>query len=163
MAGTSTLRKTISDTLFTWAWTPYQVSKFDKGDSPLYLPESTTTDDAAIVHFSTLREGEQYSWLWMFNNQNEALSLRLLPRFLKASDDPVSTLLTSTIPENEPGQPTTTYLQVLPTNWFKTWDLSEIHEVWLGFDWLKFRDDRNLRSSSQQFSVDEWLELVARV
>ncbi len=156
------------DHFYSWAWTPHQVYASDKAEqekeSILFLPDQATpyTGDAAIAHFSTLRDGAQHSWLWVFAERTEALSVRMLPSFL-GEDDPVSTIISSSLPPNEPQKPLATYLQVVPIDWFLQWDLDEIQEVWLGFNYKQFILDRVLQSAAQVFSTEEFLAYVRRV
>lgn len=158
------------ETYFTWAWTPYRVNKAEQTarerESAIILPNQPSwqlSDESAIAHFSQLRDGDEYSWVWLFPDQPQAVALRLLPRFLP-EDDPASTLISSTLPGDRPGQPKECYLQELPADWLSRCGLLEegIKEIWLGFNYRHFVKDRNLRAAtSEVLSTDEFLSLLA--
>jgi hypothetical protein len=131
----------------SWAWTPRLVQEKEKHDSLLLNPIGSLEPEAAIAHFNILRNGVEYSWLWLFSDAREAVALRLFPNFLPPEDD-MGTLIKATLPPDRAGQPQNCYLQIVPLQWLLTWDLlgNDIQEVWFGFDFRKFKLDRNLRS-----------------
>lgn len=157
---------------YSWAWTPHRVARMDKKEREkeglLILPDTPfETTDSAIAHFSQIREGKQYSWLWLFEDTDtrsgrvEACALRMLPTCIP-DNDPAGTLIDATIPRVPSGNPPETYLQVVPVEWLLDWDLSEIQEVWLGFNYKVFVRDRSLQASSQVFSTEEFVEYCRR-
>jgi hypothetical protein len=164
------LKEIVSDHYYCWAWTPELVAAKEKSDrradSMLILPDSPAWLDkpteAAIAHFSILKDGEEYSWLWLFQDQNEAIALKILPDFL-GEDDPDATMITSTLPPTPPGERSGVYLQPVPATWLKDWQLQElgVHEIWIGFDFRKYRSDRNLRvATTNILSTEEFLEAL---
>ncbi len=155
---------------FSWGWTPARVAEMERAEqrrnSVLILPDSPQSlaqVNPAIVHFSRLVDGQQWAWLWLFKNREEAIALRLLPEFLPDSD-PVGTLISATIPKRPPGKPASCYLQVVPDVWLQEWDLldNEIYEVWLGFDRKRFVLDRMLQSAAQVFGSEEFQTMLRR-
>jgi hypothetical protein len=112
--------------------------------------------DAAIAHWSTIRDGEQYSWIWLFPGLKEAVAVRALIHFLP--DDANRALIEGTILRES-------YVQIVPRQWLlEDWHLTEngIHEVWFGFDYLRFKEVWELKACAQVFSVDEFLEHLKR-
>lgn len=161
------------DHYYAWAWTPHLVEQMERAEkthqSGLILPGQPLPEErkgeSAIAHFSGFKEGEQYSWIWLFEEQKEALRLRLLPQFLD-EDDGAATLITATIPDNPPGQPVNTYLQVVPIRWLQEdWNLLEagISEVWVGFNFKQFTLDRTLKACTQVYGTEEFLEMLKRL
>lgn len=157
---------------YSWAWTPYYVKEAEKaelGDSGLILPEWVEMNklnpeqDAAIAHWSTIRDGEQYSWIWLFPTLKEAVAVRALTHLLP--DDANRALIEGTIPREPSGTPKLSYVQTVPRQWLlEDWHLTEngIHEVWFGFDHLRFKEVWELKACAQVFSVDEFLEHLKR-
>jgi hypothetical protein len=157
--------KNSPDSYYSWGWSPYYVKeaeKKEKNDTGLILPEwvemnqLNPDNEAAIVHWSTIKDGAQYSWLWLFEEVREAVALRAITEFLP--DDSNRALIEATIPKDVPGQPKLCYVQQIPRQWLLDWPLIEagIHEVWLGFDYKKFKEVWELKLCAQVFSVEEF-------
>lgn len=158
--------KVRQDTYLSWAWTAKHVADVAQAErqsqSVIILPDQPRPDDAepALCHFSTLRGGEQYSWIWLFDNATDAVTLKLLPSFL-TPDDPAGTLIAATLPD-EMQHGKTNYLQQVPMSWLKDLDLAVfgIHEVWFGFNYKQFIQDRSLRAAAAEvLGVDEFQKI----
>ncbi|HEY9753355.1 MAG TPA: hypothetical protein V6C46_10410 [Coleofasciculaceae cyanobacterium] len=124
--------------------------------------------DAAFAHFSGFRDGEQYSWLWLFPNdydgKTQAIALPTISRFLPESDS-LGSLVEATLPRQTQGQPQWSYLQELPIEWIQQGivDLDPIQEIWLGFDWRKYASNRNIDRAARRYSVEEFKEQCRKV
>jgi len=138
----------------SWAWTPSYIEAATQGHdvtpSGLLIPSSAGNQfsNGAIAHFSRFNsDGEEISWLWLFENQAEALRLRLLPQI--APSIAGVGLIDATLPKPPPGK-TYTFCQVVPVRWFNSWplELQGIYEIWIGFDWAKFVSTRDLSQSA---------------
>lgn len=155
---------------FAWAWTPYQVKQLlkqeSRTESGLILPATAPVEvEASLCYFSVLRNGLQYSWLWLFETMPQAVALRLLPQYLE-EDDPIRDLIESTIPNRSPGEPAKTFVQVVPGRWFiDQWDLDalDINEIWLGFDYRQFIRSGDLKVSTDLIlGADEFVAQLRR-
>lgn len=161
----------MSEHYYSWAWSPdYVAQQAKKEQSGLILPgdyrfsvkEIEQTPEAAIVHFGGLNvEGQEKNWLWLFNEVREAASLRLLPTFAEGRE---IDLIEATLPQDQPGKPPQVYVQIIPREWLLDWRLEEqgISEIWLGFNYKIYAQDRNLLATCQRFSTEEFLEKVKR-
>jgi hypothetical protein len=156
-----------SEVYCSWAWTAQHVAAIGAAErqreTGLILPPQVESDRTHLAHFSTLRDGEQYSWLWLFDNAYEAVAVKQLPSHL-SDDDPVGDLIGATLPdESLHGQ--TCYLQSVPRSWFKQIPFAElgIHEIWFGFKWKVFCEDRSLRAATSDIlSAEEFMEALRR-
>lgn len=148
----------------SWAWTPWQVTQQERQESSkLILPgdyqwrADPAQSDAALVHFSMLTDGDEVSWLWLFSEMKEALALRALPEFAAGGE---VDLIEVTIPND----PKRCYLQHVPGRWLLDLPLADngISQVWYGFDYRKYIQDRSLRVASKQYSLEEFQQRVKR-
>lgn len=134
----------------SWAWSPQYVAEKERADrgSLIILPEEEQAEDPYLCHFSTLRDGEQYSWIWLFPDPNNAVQVKLLPSFL-ADDDPTGTLISSTLPDENKLDRKMVYLQKYPAVWLRDIDYEAIgiHEIWFGYNHKQFVLDRSLRAA----------------
>ncbi|MGA1114340.1 MAG: hypothetical protein ACO3TI_05260 [Aquiluna sp.] len=131
--------------LFSWAWTPQYLAKAENSHSSLILPQSTP--DPAFCHFSQMRIGNQFSWLWFFQSEAEAVALRLLQDL--SITDSLAELVALTIPKSLPDC-VPTYLVLVDQRWLASMPLRElgIDEVWVGFDYRRYVRDRNPRAAT---------------
>jgi hypothetical protein len=141
----------IKDSYLSWAWSPQFVAAKDRADrgALIILPNEELPDlDAYLCHFSTLRDGEQYSWIWLFDDLPNAVQIKILPSLL-SDDDPIGTLISSTLPNPDTHGRKQTYLQSYPSAWLKELDFESlgIHEIWFGYDHKRFVLDRSLRAA----------------
>jgi hypothetical protein len=153
----------------SWAWTPEHVAAIEAAEKQqqtgLILPPQSKPfeGNAHLVHFSTLRPEGQHSWIWLFDNACDAVSVKITPSMLP-DDDPVGDLISATLPdENIHGK--TNYLQSVPRSWLKSLDFDalDIHEVWFGFNWKIFCQDRSLRAAIPEIlSAEEFTTALRR-
>lgn len=139
----------------SWAWTAEHVAAVERSHSPLILP-NTPAAEPALVHFSRMgTDGEQISWLWLFNDKAEAIALRTLPQFCQGSE---IDLIEATIPDSKD-----VALTLVPSQWLRHIP-DDIHEVWIGFDWRRYKMDRSLPFATRtRMSAEEFMGLVRRV
>lgn len=157
------MSKNLPDYWYTWAWTPERCSQSIQEDSPIVLPDRYSGDfqEGAIAHFSRLEEsGTPINWLWLFEIPSEAISLRVAPSLL-SDDDPMATLIEATLPQRIPNSPSPIGLIYFPRKWLREIDLSEIQEVWLGFDYHQLPNCTSLHQTSQRYSLEEFMQYAA--
>jgi hypothetical protein len=157
----------VTDHYYSWAWTPDYVriaaQQDERTAGGIILPASALAqpqaDEAALAHFAGLNP-EELNWIWLFEDQEQAVALRLLPDYC-GDEDKSAGLVSATLPRTKPPQ---SYLQILPTSWLLDWSLLElgISEIWLGFSYKLYAKDRRLRASAQVFAVEEFLEKVRK-
>ena len=158
----------------SWAWTPAYLQRQEQQERAkqdlLILPDAAFNpqNDAAFAHFSGLKDGVQYSWLWVFPDdlpgKTEAVSLRTVTRFLPDGDI-IGSLVEATLPRAPKDQPAWCYLQKLPIEWVNDGiiDLSAVDEVWLGFDWRSYGlDHHDVDRAARRYSTEEFRELCRR-
>lgn len=153
--------------LFSWAWSPQYLAKIEASERPsgLILPPSvpTTPPDAAFCHFSQMRDTGEFSWLWFFSNQHEAVALRTM-QIMPVRDD-LAELVQVTVPRSLPDCPNPTFLQMVDVGYLAKLPLRElgIDEVWIGFDYRRYIGDRNPRAAiGQALAVEEFCEVARR-
>jgi len=94
-----------------------------------------------------MRIGNQFSWLWFFQSEAEAVALRLLQDL--SITDSLAELVALTIPKSLPDC-VPTYLVLVDQRWLASMPLRElgIDEVWVGFDYRRYVRDRNPRAAT---------------
>jgi len=148
----------LPDLLYSWAWSgAYLTLATDtRTESGLILPNPT--QEPAYCHFSRLSpEGDDISWLWLFETPIEAASLRMMQTMqLK---DALADLVEITIPITLPDCQVPTYLQPADLSYLGRLHLHElgIHEVWLGFDYKRYAAQRSMAGAATLvLSADEF-------
>lgn len=154
----------LPDPLYSWAWTPEYLAKQEQPQSPsgLILP-SSTLPDPAFCHFSQMRIGKEFSWLWFFPDRQQAAALRVM-QSLPIHDD-LAELVALTIPRELPDCHTPTYLALVDQHWLARLPLQDlgIDEVWVGFDYRAYARDKNPRAAvSEVLSAEEFCAVGRR-
>jgi len=165
------MSKLTQESYISWAWTLEYVAAQRQEElqqnTGLLLPgmlPPKDNDEACLVHFNALKGGQEYPWIWLFYTPQEALALRLLQNYLR-DDDPVKDIIAAALPTDKTIK--VAYPQIVPIAWFKdAIDLESlgIKEVWIGFDYKKFRKSQgNLQASAQDIlSADEFKAVAKR-
>lgn len=160
-------RYNLPSPLYSWAWSAHYLAQIEQAQHPqgLILPPSATaiaTPEPAYCHFSQMRDDGEFSWLWLFPNQQNAIELRLM-QSMPVRDD-LAELVQMTVPRSMPGCHNPTFIQVVDTDHLSGLPLLElgINEVWIGFDYRKYISDRNPRAATDLALPAEEFCAVAR-
>lgn len=172
---------TLPEHLITWAWTPYRVAIAAKQDSNLTdlelpLDVFNPEEEAAAVHFASIKDGLPFNWLWLFPSKEEAIALRLLPWGVEKgvfSDSPEISLIEATIPRKglQIGLPREIEILGFPCTWYADmldrydpmFGGERIQQVWIGFNLKQFKAVQTLIGSvSAVLEVDEFVKFSRR-
>ena len=155
------------DHLLSWAWTETVVAEMEHQQRLQldFLDIPVTPKDAALCHLSRLSasplDPPQISWLWFFENEREALGLRLMPQLVIPGADRLVDLIRETIPADD----RITFLQMVPLSFAKSQDYRDagIHEVWWGFDYKKWVSNTDLSQCTTKLSIDDFQQRLSRI
>lgn len=158
-------RYSLPDPLYSWAWSPQFLAQLEQAEHPQGLilpPTAKVAPEPAFCHFSQMRDTGEFSWLWLFPNQQNAIELRLM-QAMPVRDD-LAELVQMTVPRSMPGCSSPTFIQVVDTGYLSELPLPElgINEVWIGFDYRKYISDRNPRAATDLALPAEEFCAVAR-
>jgi hypothetical protein len=159
------------DHYLCWAWLPWHVAELKRQETGgLILPASSgykgEEEEGALTHFSRLTTEGVISWLWLFDPDEglgvkEALALKNLPKYCGNFDSAVASLIEATLPARcQDDEINRFMLQSVPVRWLLDLDLSEISEVWVGFDYLKYLAEKKLSAGTQIYGLDEFREYL---
>ncbi|NER81435.1 MAG: hypothetical protein F6K42_18085 [Leptolyngbya sp. SIO1D8] len=136
----------LPDPLFTWAWSGAMLALAEQSEHKsaggIYLPHKADDLDA-VAHFSRLLDdGQERSWLWLFPDLQQAVSLRMCSQ---QTVDLEMDLIAQTLPTAAPGEREICFICKIDLDWLLPLIPESIREVWVGFHWKRYVQDRNLR------------------
>jgi hypothetical protein len=154
----------LPEPLYSWAWSAEYLAKVEPEPTTpggLLLPRSAAPEPA-FCHFSQLRDGGEFSWLWFFPDPRQATALRLMQTM--PVQDSLAELVQLTIPRELPDCHRPTYLQLVDQRYLGDLPLREmgIDEIWIGFDHARYANDRSPRAATELVLTAEDFCQVAR-